>query len=146
MSRKKVFIENLNDTEKSMLEEGWKNGKSHVFRNRCQGILMSHQGYDAKAISNLFSVRKRTVYEWLKNWKKSGIIGLITKPGQGRKPRLCIQNEEHIKVVEKAVLNAAENGINMADEILSKLEIKEGFCNRTLRRFLKKKLCLQETS
>lgn len=139
MSRKKVFIENLNDTETSTLKEGWKNGKNYAFRNRCQCILMSEKGYDAEALARLFSVRIRTIYSWLNNWKKYGVIGLITKPGQGRKPRLSIHNEEHVKVVEKAVKNAAENGANMADEIIAKLDIKEGFSNRTLRRYLQKK-------
>lgn len=142
MSRKKVFIENLNNTEKTTLEEGWKNGKSYAFRNRCQGILMSYQGHDAETIAKLFSMTKRTVYEWLKNWKKYGIMGLITKPGQGRKPTLSIHNDNHVNVVEKAVKNAAETGTNMTDEILQKLDIKQGFSQRTLRRFLKKRTML----
>lgn len=142
MSRKKVYIEDLTDTEISTLHEGWKNGKSHDFRNRCQCILMSHQGYDADALSQLFPVTKTTIYEWLKNWKKEGITGLIRTPGQGRKPNLSITNETHVKIVETAVRNAAETGTNMRDEILENLGLEDGFSQRTLRRFLQKKTSL----
>lgn len=146
MSRKKTIIEDLTDTDFTMLNEGWKNGKSHVFRNRCQCILMSHQGHDVKELSKMFSVRTRTIYTWLNNWRKIGIMGLITKPGQGRKPNISIDNKEHVKVLEKAAKNAAEKGTNMLEEVVDKLEIKQGISQRTLRRALKKKLWLQETS
>ena len=73
-------------------------------------------------------------------------MGLITKPGQGRKPNISIDNKEHVKVLEKAAKNAAEKGTNMLEEVVDKLEIKQGISQRTLRRALKKKLWLQETS
>lgn len=139
MSRKKVFIKNLSDTEITMLEEGWKNGKSHAFRNRCQCILMSFKGYQVQQLSNMFSVQKNTIYIWLRSWKKAGIIGILTKPGQGRKPNLCIDNKEHIKVVKKAAKNAAEKGTNMLNEVISELDLKQDISEKTLRRFLKKK-------
>lgn len=140
MSRGKIYIKDLTNTEISTLEEGWRNGNSHAFRNRCQCILLSHASYDVSALSELFSVSAKTIYQWLKNWKKHGIIGLITKPGQGRKPKLSLDNEEHVKIVEKAVKDAAENGTNMKAQIIEKLDIKEPFSDRTLRRFLKKRL------
>ncbi len=139
MSRKRAFVEELLELEISNLTDGWKYGKSHAFRNRCQGVLLSHKGKKIEELSEIFSVSKNTAYTWVKNWKKYGIIGLITKPGQGRKPTLSINNEKHIEVVETAVRNAAEKGVNMKDEIIEKLAMKDGFSNRTLRRFLQKK-------
>ncbi len=139
MSKNKVFISDITAFELSTLEEGWKHGKSHSFRNRCQCILLSNQGHEVSELSKIFSVRKNTIYIWLRAWKKHGIIGIITKPGQGRHPILSVTNKKHIKVIEDAAKKAAEKGINMSDEIKEKLELKEGFSNRTLRRFLKKK-------
>ena len=139
MGRKKVYIEILSDAEKKTLEEGWKNGKSPFFRNRCQCILLSHQKIDVNRLSVIFSVTTTTIYTWLRNWKKDGILGLITQSGQGRKPILSIDNKEHVKVVEKAVKNAAEKGVDMIDEIQKELELEDGFSKDTLRRFLKKK-------
>ena len=139
MSRKKITITNLTDNEFSTLQEGWKKGKSHAFRIRCQCILMSYQSCDVESIGKICFVNKNTVYAWLKSWKKHGIIGLITKPGQGRKPSLSLDNSTHVKVIEKAVKNAAQNGTNMIAEILEALALEKDFSHKTLRRFLKKK-------
>ena len=45
-------------------------------------------------------------------------------------------------MVENVVKNAAEKGVNMKDEIIEKLDLKKGFSERTLRRFLQKKTIL----
>ena len=142
MSGKKVFIEGLNDAEISTLTEGWKNGKSHAFRNRCQCVLLSFRGYDVESLCQIFSKNKNTIYEWLRNWNKSGILGIITTPGQGRKPILSMDNAQHVKIIEAAVKNAAETGANMTDEVQQKLDLEGGFSQRTLRRFLQKKSTL----
>ena len=139
MSRKRVNISELSELEKSKLQDGWKYGKSHAFRNRCQAILLSNEDYNSEDLAKIFSVSKNTIYTWLKKWRNQGITGLITQPGQGRKPTLSIDNETHVKVVETAVKNAAEKGINMKEEIIEKLELKDEFSDRTLRRFLQKK-------
>jgi transposase len=139
MGRKKVYIEEITKEEIKMLEAGWKDGKSHAFRNRCQCILLSNKGNDVEELSKIFSVTKETIYEWLKAWKKDGIIGITTKSGQGRIPILSVTNEKHVKVVENAAKQAAEKGINMTEEIVNKLDLKDVFSKRTLRRFLKKK-------
>ena len=140
MGRNKTYIKVLTEAEEVTLEQGWKNGKSHIFRQRCHSILLSYQKMDVPTLATTLSVTTSTIYTWIREWKKHGIIGLITQPGQGRKPKLSIDNKEHIKVVEKAVKNAAEKGINMKDEIEQELEIEGGISNRTLRRFLKKKI------
>ena len=139
MGRKKVYIENITELELKTLEEGWKNGKNRFFRNRCQCILMSYQRIDVNTLSSIFSVTTTTVYTWIKDWKKEGIVGLITKSGQGRKSILSIYNEKHVRIVETAIKNTAEKGTNARCEIKEKLEIEKGFSKDTLRRFLKKK-------
>lgn len=139
MSKNKVFIKDLTESELRALREGWEHGKSPAFRNRCQCILLSNQGNEVSELSKIFSIGKNTIYGWLRAWKKYGILGITTKKGQGRPPILSVTNEIHVKVVKDAAKQAAEKGINMTDEIMEKLELKEGFCKRTLRRFLKKK-------
>lgn len=121
MSRKRVNIIELSELEKSNLKDGWQYGKSYAFRNRCQAILLSNEDYNSEELVKVFSVSQNTIYTWIKKWKNQGITGLITKLGQGRKPTLSIDNEEHVKVIESAVKNAAENGVNMKEEIIEKL-------------------------
>lgn len=139
MSRKRINISELSELEKSNLKDGWKYGKNHSFRNRCQAILLNNENYNSESLAEIFSVRKDTIYTWIKNWKNHGILGLITKSGQGRKPILSIENETHVKVVETAVKNAAVKGVNMKDEIIEKLGLENEFSDRTLHRFLQKK-------
>ena len=121
------------------MQDGWAYGKSHAFRNRCQAILLSNVDYNVEELVKIFSVSKNSIYTWIKNWKNHGILGLITKAGQGRKPTLSIENETHVKVVEIAVKNAAEKGVNMKEEIIEKLGLENEFSDRTLHRFLQKK-------
>ena len=142
MSRKRVNVSELSELEKSNLKDGWQYGKSHAFRNRCQAILLSNDNHNSEVLAQIFSVGKNTIYTWIRNWKRHGIIGLITKPGQGRKPTLSLNNEEHVKVVENAVKNAAERGVNMKEEIIEKLGLENEFSDRTLHRFLQKKTML----
>lgn len=139
MGKKKLLPEKLIDAEKTTLSEGWKNGRSPAFRKRCHCLLLSHQGYDAKCLSEMFAVSVSSVYGWLKNWKKYGISGITTKPGQGRKPKLCIDNEKHTAVVAKAVRDSVEKGTGILDQVTTELDIEGGVSKRTLRRFLRKK-------
>lgn len=146
MSRKKLFIESLTDTEKVTLQQGKKNAKSPELRSRCHAILSSNSGLEVKQLAIFFSVGENTIRAWLNNWKKHGISGVIPKQGRGRKPTLLIDNQEHVDTVETAVKNTAHQGTNALAEVNEKLEFKKPISKWTLNRFLKKKLRLQEVS
>lgn len=138
MSRKKTFISNLDTTQIAQLEEGKKHGKSDAFRTRCQAILLSNKGYTTTEISDVLSVSRSSVFKWFSAWKKDGFTGLKTKPGQGRKPLLSINNQDHVKAVEKAVKKSNEKGVNLLAEVDAELGLNEGLSMRMLRAFLKK--------
>lgn len=142
MSRKKRFIEDLTEENIKELELGRKQGKNYQFRDRCHCIILSHLGFEIKDLAVLFGVRQNTIRSWFDSWEKDGIFGLQNKPGQGRKPKLSIDNQAQNEVVEKAAKNAAERGTNMLDEVEDKLDIKGGLSQATLNRFLKKKSML----
>lgn len=137
MSRKKIFIESLTEIERSNLEQGHKYGPSADFRNRCQMILLSHRGFEVKEIATALGVCAHTVYANIKNWRANGLPGLIRRRGQGRKPRLRTDNEQHVQAVHKAVKNHPQNTSQMLEELYEVLDI-EPVHERTLRRFLKK--------
>lgn len=63
MSRKNKYIEELTKGQKSSLEKGYKTGKSHISRRKCQCILKSHEGQTAAELSSLFKVTSRTIYQ-----------------------------------------------------------------------------------
>ena len=139
MSRKKRFIKDLSPADEEQLDSGKKYGKSESFRNRCHAILLSSMGYEVGQIAQIFGVRKRTLYTWFNNWEKLGLTGLKTSPGQGRKPKLSLNNIEHVQAVEKATKNAAQKGTNLLQEVTEEISPKGGLSRWTLRRFLLKK-------
>jgi len=138
MSRRKTFVTDLKPAEIAQLEEGNKHGKSHAFRIRCQAILLSNKGYTITEIIEILSVSRGSVSTWISAWEKHGLEGLKTKPGQGRKPLLSMDNKDHIKAVEKAVKKSQEKGVNLLAEVDAQLGLNEGLSMRMLRAFLKK--------
>ena len=76
MSRKNKYIEELTKGQKSSLEKGYKTGKSHIFRRKCQCILKSFEGLKVSELSVLYGVTSRTIYQWFKDWELHGLEGL----------------------------------------------------------------------
>ncbi len=138
MSRKKSFVSDLKPEEIAQLEEEKKHGKSDAFRTRCQAILLSNKGYTITEITDILSVSRGSVSTWFSAWKKHGLEGLKTQPGQGRKPLLSMDNKDHIEAVEKAVKKSQEKGVNLLAEVDAQLGLNEGLSMRMLRAFLKK--------
>ena len=135
MSRKKRFI-SLVPTEIITLKEGWKNGKGYQFRDRCQCLILSHQGYDTKQLSKLFEVSLLTIYHWFNRWELNGVAGIMNRPGQGRKVKLSLDNEQHVKALEKIT----EDNYQDVDKIRIELEnqFNLSLSNDTVKRYLKK--------
>ena len=128
---KKKFIE-LSEVEKLTLLEGEKNGKSATFRQRCQCLRLSSEGYQVKTLAQVFRVSEISVYSWFRRWEAGGIVGLRDKPGRGRKPILRAEDLPQIK--EKVQENAQR--LKVARAIL-KEELGREFSAKTLKRFLK---------
>ena len=139
MSRKKRYIKNLTEQEIANLEQGRKKEGSYQFRDRCHAILLSFSGKSVNEISQLFSVGIKSVYSWYDRWERGRISGLKNKSGQGRKPKISIDNKEHSDIIDRAAKNAIETGANIMDEIIEKINPKGGISKRTLRRLMRKK-------
>ena len=91
----------LSTIDRTMLEEANMNHpKAHV-RNRCKAILMSDQGFKVKEIARCFSVRTRTIYDWMNKWNSKGYLGLIILPGRGKKPTLDLKDKETVNHIKK---------------------------------------------
>lgn len=70
------------------LEHGFNIGKKAAFRKRCQVIILKSQGRTSKDVGQITGMSHISVNSWLKRYKESGILGLHTRPGRGRKPKL----------------------------------------------------------
>lgn len=128
---KKKFVQ-LSKEEKITLQEGMKNGKAHLFRERCHCLLLSADDYEVKDLAQVFQVSHITIYGWLKRWEKGGIVGLKDLPGRGRKPILTAVDLPQVKV--RVQENAQR--LRIARQKL-KEELGRDFSEKTLRRFLK---------
>lgn len=139
MSRKKKYITELTNEEKSSLEKGYKTGESHLTRRKCQAILLSHSGKSVDELAVLFGVTQQSVYLWYKAWESEGIKGLELKPGRGRKPKLK-EDPNQVKRIKTLVENDPQNLKNVVNQI--KKEFGIDLSKKTLKRFLKKNLTI----
>ncbi|MCP4884185.1 MAG: helix-turn-helix domain containing protein [Flavobacteriales bacterium] len=132
MGRKSKKIA-LTDSERIALEKGYKSSKSKTFSQRCHMILLKSQGRTSQEIADIFGITFQPVNSWVKRYLESGIEGLKTRPGQGRKPILDkVQDGEKVK----AAIKKERQRIKLAKEDLEN-DLGKKFSVLTLKRFLK---------
>lgn len=136
MGRKQKFIEKLSVEEHETLKQAVKHSPRSDFRLRCQVVLLSHSRFRTEQIMSATSLSKQTVYISLNKWRLSGISGLLRQKGQGRIPRLDVNNSEHVALVEKKVAENAQQIELIIPDLIKELEV-EPFSKWTLKRFLK---------
>jgi transposase len=125
----------LTESEIVTLQEGHKNGSQFQFRNRCFCLILSHQGKTVPELAQFFEASRITIYSWLDAWETNGIVGLMNKPGQGRKPILSLQNSAHVKQVKSAIKKNPQSVKSVVAELESKIGSR--MHPETLKRFLK---------
>jgi transposase len=125
----------LTEAELVTLQEGHKNGAQFQFRDRCQGLVLSSQGMPVSQIARFFEVSDITIYSWFDRWDRNGLVGLMNKPGQGRKPILSLQNPAHVKEVKAAIKKNPQS----VKAVVAELEVvlDETLSVDTVKRFLK---------
>ena len=130
----KTKIIQLSDDQRQELEAGYRTGTSHAFRERCQMILLKSEKRTGSEIARFLGCHKITVGEWVKRFEVSGIAGLKTRPGRGR--RAILQASTDLSRVQAAVERSRQR-IGLAKAELE-AELGKPFSATTLKRFLKK--------
>ena len=127
-----LYISALPDEEKQTLAAGQQNGKKAYFRNRCQCILLSANGFEVKKLAVIYNTRTRTIYDWLHRYQRDGFLGLQIKTGRGLKapfrdltPVQVAEVKEHLKenpqsLREVAVLLSTKFGFAISKSALKK--------------------------
>lgn len=123
----------LDDNLRKELENGYRNGKSHAFRQRCQMVLLKSEGRKSQEIAGFLGFCQQAVNFWLHRYKREGINGLLVRTGRGR-PGI-LSPEEDLESVRRAVQNHRQR-ISVAKAELEKSTGKQ-FSQKTLERFLK---------
>lgn len=134
MGKKKIV--QLSTEQLAELEKGYRKGKSHTFRKRCQVILLKAEKRTSAQVAEILGCCEVVVNNWLKRFAEEGIKGLETRAGRGRPPILSQQNPAHLKKVATEI----KEHPNSVKTVISKLEEEFGLemSPDTLKRFLKK--------
>ncbi len=122
--------------QRAELEKGYRTGKSHCFRVRCQMILWKSEKRTSVEVAEVLGCCEMVVNNWLARYEKEGIKGLATRAGRGRPPILSQQNPEHLQKVRDEIKkhpNSVKTVVALLEEDLALAMHPE-----TLKRFLKK--------
>lgn len=123
----------LNDHQRKELVKGYRNGKSHAFRIRCQMVLLKSEGHKSQEIADFLGFCQQAVNLWLNRYKLEGMTGLLVRAGRGR-PGILSAAEDS-EAVKEAVKRHRQR-ISIAKAELESSLGKE-FSAKTLSRFLK---------
>ena len=124
MSR--VNTPKLSPEERTVLENGHRNGKTHAFRVRCQIILLKSEGRTSKSVGSIVKMSNMSVDAWVRRYKAEGIDGLFTKAGRGRKPLLDKEKDK------ESILAAVKSNRQRVD--MAKAEWEAAQAGRTVSR------------
>ena len=123
----------LADNQRKELENGYRKGKSHAFRIRCQMVLLKSEGRKSQEIADFLGFCQQAVNFWLHRYKREGIGGLLVKEGRGRP--LILSPKEDLESVKEAVQKHRQR-ISIAKAELES-SLGKQFSQKTLERFLK---------
>lgn len=91
----------LSQAQQQELENGYKNGKTHALRRRCQMMLLKHQGKKSEEVAQILGGCEVVVNTWMQRYQEEGIKGLETKPGRGRKA--ILDSKKDLEIVKSSV-------------------------------------------
>jgi transposase len=124
----------LSEAQRSELEEGYREGKSHAYRQRCQMMVLKSEARSSVEVAEILDCCEVVVNRWMKRYQAEGISGLQTKPGRGRKAILgSVSDTEKIRAVVQE--NRQRLSVVKAE---SEEALAKQFSQKTLERHLKK--------
>lgn len=124
-------VEHITESEEENLKAIKKHHLKYRERERAMGIILSYKGYSPKEIGDIFDISERVVYTWIDNFNENGIIGLLTKKGQGRKSILT--KEDEVKVRELVSKYPFQLSTVCSELLKDEIEVSK----KTLKAFLK---------
>lgn len=131
----KIKVIELTEAQREELEDGYRTGQTHSFRQRCQTVLLKSDGRTSNEVVGILGGCEMTVNNWLNRYLEEGIEGLRTRSGRGRK---SILQAEDLEQVKEAVKQSRQK-ISVARAELQESLGKE-FSHSSLKRYLKKTL------
>ncbi len=59
-----------------LLQRLYRQSRHHQVRQRAHCILLTNQDYSIAQLMEIFSVSRKTLYNWWNNWDEQGVLGL----------------------------------------------------------------------
>ena len=131
----------LSEQERRALEQAYRSGRTHSYRQRCQGVLLKGEGRSSAAVAEQLGCHEVSVNDWLRRYRAGGVEGLKMRSGRGRKP---ILNEADLVKVKEVVAEHRQK-LSVAWEELEQV-LGKSFSQDTLARFVKKTLAVINAS
>ena len=88
------FAHKLPVEQQQELQTLVKTSPTYRVRQRAHAILLSSRGYAIDELSDIFSVHRTTISEWIDSWHKTGVASLEDAPRSGRPPMLTPKQEQ----------------------------------------------------
>ncbi len=81
----------LTEDQRTELDQGYRNGATHVFRQRCHMVLLKADNRRSVDVAAIVGVCAHTVNGGLWRYKRAGITGLATHPAKVARP-FCMRS------------------------------------------------------
>jgi transposase len=132
----KTKVIELSTKQRAALEKGYRKGKSHAFRMRCQMMLLKSEKRSSLEVGEILGCCEIVINNWLHRYEEEGIKGLETRAGRGRKPKLSTQNPLHLQTVKAEIAKHPQSVKTVVASLEEELDVT--MHPDTLKRFLKK--------
>ena len=132
----KTKVVELSAEQRAALEKGYRKGRTHAFRMRCQMVLLKSEHRSSLEIGKISGCCEIVINNWLRRYEEQGIPGLETRPGRGRKPKLSTQNPLHLETVKAEIAKHPQSVKTVVAKLDEELDLQ--MHPDTLKRFLKK--------
>ena len=86
------------DQERLQQEEGFRQGKRHVYRMRCRAVFLKSIGLTSEQVGLQTEMTHISVNSRGKHFETEGIKGLEARPGIGRMPIMDCPDEEAVRI------------------------------------------------
>jgi transposase len=111
-----------------------KNGKSKQERIRAHALILSNDGRKSQELATIFDVSQRTIFQWFKDFKETGLDSLAQQSGRGRKNKL--PKDKYLEIVKKHIEDHPHQPRKAYALTLE--DIDTTICYNTYKSFLKK--------
>jgi len=115
-----------------LLHRIYRQSRHHSVRQRAHCIVLRSQGKSVGELVEIFSVSRKTIYNWFERWDTLSMAGLYDQAGRGRKPTFSGEQQEQIR-------QWSQEHPRQLKQVLQKIKAQWGIgvSHKTLTRVLK---------